>query len=56
MKAVLEKLDSIKLEILRLRATLLPEEELTADDKKQLRIAIKELDEGKAVPLSKVKK
>lgn len=56
LKAVSAKLDLIRLEILRLRASLLPEEELTQDDKKQLRIAIKELNDGKAVHLSKVTK
>lgn len=56
LKAVSRKLDSIKLEIIRLRASLLPEEELTAEEKRELRIAMKEFEEGKTVPLSKLKK
>ncbi len=56
LETVSKKLDSIKLEILRLRASLLPEEELTAEEKKELRIAMKEFEEGKAAPFSKLKK
>ena len=34
LKLVLEKLDTVKLELLRLRAILLPEEEATEEEKK----------------------
>ena len=36
VKLVLEKLDSVQLELLRLRAMLLPEEEVSEEEKKKL--------------------
>jgi hypothetical protein len=51
IKLVLEKLDSVKLEIFRLRAMLLPEEEATAEEKKQLAEAKKEIEKGSKVNL-----
>ncbi len=50
-KLLLEKLDSIKLELLRLRAVLLPEEELSEEEKKELEEARKEIAEGSFVRL-----
>jgi hypothetical protein len=35
LKMVLDKLDNVELEILRLRAMLLPEEEATAEEKRK---------------------
>ena len=37
VKLVLEKLDSVQLEFLRLRAMLLPEEEVSEEEKKRAR-------------------
>lgn len=54
MKAVLNKLDSVKLELLRLRAMLLPEEKLTTKERKELKQALKEIKQGKAVSLEKL--
>ena len=51
LKMVLEKLDSVQLEILRLRAMLLPEEEATAEEKKQIKQAKKEMGKGSKVSL-----
>jgi hypothetical protein len=51
IKLVLEKLDSVKLEIFRLRVMLLPEEEATAEEKKQLAEAKKEIEKGSKVNL-----
>ncbi len=45
-KLLLEKLDSIKLELLKLIASLLPEEELSEEEKKELKEARKEIVEG----------
>lgn len=56
LETVSKKLDSIKLGILKLRASLLSEEELTAEEKKELRISLKGFEEGKAVPLTRLKK
>ena len=46
LKLVLEKLDTVKLELLRLRALLLPEEEATEEEKKELEEAKKEIVKG----------
>ena len=51
LKLVLEKLDSVKLEILRLRVMLLPEEEATDEEKKQLKEAKKEIVKDSKVKL-----
>lgn len=55
LASVSKKLDSIKLEMLRLRVSLLPEEGLTSEERKELEEALKEFDEGKSVPLSKLR-
>ena len=49
LKMVLEKLDSVQLEILRLRAMLLPQEEATAEEKKQIKVAKNEIESGSKV-------
>ncbi len=51
LKLVLEKLDRVKLELLRLRAMLLPEEEATAEEKKELEEAKREIAKGSRVSL-----
>lgn len=51
LKMVLEKLDSVQLEILRLRAMLLPQEEATVEEKKQIKAAKKEIEKGSKVKL-----
>lgn len=51
IRTVLDKLDSVKLELLRLRAMLLPEEELSAKERKELKQALKEIRQGKTVSL-----
>jgi hypothetical protein len=51
LKLVLEKLDTVKLELLRLRAMLLPEEEATAEEKKSIKAAKKELEAGQSTSL-----
>jgi len=50
-KLLLKKLDSIRLELLRLRAMLLPEDELSAEEKKELEEARREIAEGSFVRL-----
>ena len=54
LKLVLEKLDAVKLELLRLRALLLPEEELTEKEKKELEEAKKEIAGGSTTTLEKL--
>ena len=51
LKRVLEKLDTVKLELLRLRAMLLPEEEATEEEKKELEEAKKEITKGSKISL-----
>jgi deoxyhypusine synthase len=51
LKLVLEKLDGVKLEILRLRAMLLPEEEVTAEERKEIEAAEKEMEKGSKISL-----
>ena len=51
LKLVLEKIDSVKLEILRLRAMLLPEEEVTEEEKKEIEAAEKEMEKGSKISL-----
>ena len=46
LKQVLEKLDTVRLELLRLRAMLLPEEEATEEEKKGVKEAKKEIAKG----------
>ncbi len=51
LNLVLNRLDLVRLEILRLRAMLLPEEELTGEETKELEAARKEIAEGSGVTL-----
>jgi hypothetical protein len=51
VKMVLEKLDSVQLELLRLRAMLLPEEEVSLEEKKKLEEARKEIAKGQKISL-----
>jgi len=52
MKMVLEKLDSVQLELLRLRAMLLPEEEVSEEEKKKLESARNEIAQGQKISLN----
>ncbi|MEM3549537.1 MAG: hypothetical protein QXN87_04865 [Candidatus Bathyarchaeia archaeon] len=54
LKQVLNKLDSVRLELLRLRAMLLPEEELSEKEKKELEKARREIAEGSGVNLNEL--
>ena len=51
LRLVLDKLDTIRLELLRLRATLLPEEKLSEEEKRELEAARKEIKKGLSVSL-----
>jgi hypothetical protein len=54
IRTVLDKLDSVKLELIRLRAMLLPEEELTAKEREELKQALKEIKKGNTVSLEEL--
>jgi hypothetical protein len=49
LRLVLDKLDAVRLELLRLRAVLLPEEELSEEEKKDLDKVRKEIAEGSGI-------
>ncbi len=51
LKQVLDKLDDVKLELLRVRAMLLPEEEASEEEKKEIEAARKEIEKGSKVDL-----
>ena len=51
LQLVLDKLDTVKLELLRVRALLLPEEEATDEEKKELEKSRKEIAEGSKIKL-----
>jgi len=51
LKLVLDKLDTVKLELLRLRAMLLPEEEASAEEKREIEAARKEIAKDSKVKL-----
>jgi len=54
LKQLLNKLDSLRLELLRLRATLLPEEEISEKEKKELEKARKQITKGSGINLDKL--
>ncbi len=56
LNQVLNRLDLVRLEILRLRAMLLPEEEPTGEEAKELEAARKEITEGSGVTLEDLMK
>jgi hypothetical protein len=51
LKIVLDKLDSVALEILKLRAMLLPEEVASKEEEKELENARKEMAKGSKIAL-----
>jgi hypothetical protein len=51
VKIVLDKLDEVKLELLKLRAMLLPEEEATEEEKKEIENARKEITKGSKISI-----
>jgi len=51
LKIVLDKLDNVKLELLRLRAALLPEEEATNQEKEEIKKARLEISKGSKINL-----
>ena len=52
IKMVLKKLDSVQLELLRIRALLLPEEEISENEKKKLEAARNEIAKGQKINLN----
>lgn len=54
LRLVLEKLDAVRVELLRLRAMLLPEEDLSEEERRRLEEAREEMDEGKYIDLEEL--
>jgi thiazole synthase ThiGH ThiG subunit len=48
---VIHRLDLIKIELIRLRATLLPDEELTPEEKRELEKSRRDVEEGRCTSL-----
>ncbi len=46
VKQILERLDAIRLELIRLRAALLPEEEPSEEELREIKEAEREIEEG----------
>jgi hypothetical protein len=53
---VITKLDDVKIELLRLRADLLPEERTTASEKRQIHQGRREIETGRFVTLAQLRK
>ena len=53
---VITKLDDVKIELLRLRADLLPEERPTASEKRQIHQDRREIERGRFVTLTQLRK
>ena len=53
---VITKLDDVKIELLRLRAALLPEERPTASEKRQIDQGRREIERGRFVTLAQLRK
>lgn len=56
LRKVITKLDDVKIELLRLRAALLPEERVTASERKLIRQGRSEIEKGRYVTLSQLRK
>jgi hypothetical protein len=56
LRKVITKLDDVKIELLRLRAALLPEERLTARERKEIRQGRLEVEKGRYVTLGQLRK
>jgi len=56
LRRVITKLDDVKLELLRLRAALLPEERLPAPERKLIDLGRREIERGRYVTLGQLRK
>jgi hypothetical protein len=54
LNQVIDRLDQVKLELLRLRAILVPVEELTPEEREELELSREEVKRGKCVTLEDV--
>ena len=56
LRKVITKLDDVKLELLRLRASLLPEERVTARERRRIELGRREIEKGRYVTLGQLRK
>jgi len=56
LRKVITKLDDVKIELLRLRAALLPEERVTARERRVIRQARVEIERGRYVTMAQLRK
>jgi len=56
LRKVITKLDDVKIELLRLRAALLPEERVTVRERKLIEHGRREIEKGRYVTLTQLRK
>jgi len=56
LRKVITKLDDVKIELLRLRAALLPEERVTASERRMIRQGRLEIKNGRYVTIGQLRK
>ena len=56
LRRVISKLDDVKIELIRLRAALLPEERVTARERKLIEQGRREIENGRYVTLGQLRK
>jgi len=56
LRKVISKLDDVKIELIRLRAALLPEERVTARERKLIEQGRREIENGRYVTLGQLRK
>jgi len=56
LRKVITKLDDVKLELLRLRVSLLPEERVTARERRRIELGRREIEKGRYVTLGQLRK
>ena len=56
LRKVITKLDDVRIELLRLRAQLLPEERPTRYERRKIGQALKEIERGQSVTLEQLRK
>jgi hypothetical protein len=56
LRKVVTKLDDVKLELLRLRAALLPEERMTPQERRVIELGRRDIKKGRYVTLSQLRK
>ena len=56
LRKVITKLDDVRIELLRLRTQLLPEEKPTQDERRKINRALKEIERGQSITLTQLRR